>query len=242
VVALLYEQSSGGARRARLDKVFAIAGTNLPIDSSYGEPPLFPIFLKLARRRCLVVGATTLAEPKIESLLAAGAEVLVVAPRATARVEQWTLEGRIAWEARTFEARDLSRVFLVVAATSSPRTNQAVFDEARARGILCNAVDDREHCDFYYPAIVRRRRLQIAISTGGASPALAQRLRRQLEKQFGPEYEAWLDWLDESRNSLFAKPLPPDRRRILLHKIASQRSLNTFRRRRKTVAQAAGSK
>jgi precorrin-2 dehydrogenase/sirohydrochlorin ferrochelatase len=183
-----------------------------------------------------------LAEPKIESLLAAGAEVLVVAPRATARVERWAFEEKIAWEARTFEPRDLSGVFLVVAVTPSRTTNQVVFDEARARGILCNAVDDKEHCDFYYPAVVRRRRLQIAISTGGASPALAQRLRRQLEKQFGLEYEAWLDWLAESRNSLFSKPLSPRRRRVLLHKIASQQSLNNFLQRRRTVAQVKGSK
>jgi len=222
-------------------KKFAISVTNLPTDSSQGDPSLFPIFLKLAQRRCLVVGAATVAEPKIEGLLAAGAQVLVVAPRATARVKQWALAGRIAWETRRFEARDLSGVFLVVLATSSPQTNRAIFDEARARGVLCNAVDDREHCDFHYPAVVRRRRLQIAISTGGASPALAQRLRCQLEEQFGPDYAAWLDWLAESRNSLFAKRVSPDRRRVLLHKIASQRSWNNFLRRR-TVAPAKDSK
>jgi precorrin-2 dehydrogenase/sirohydrochlorin ferrochelatase len=222
-------------------KKFAISVTNLPTDNSHGEPPLFPIFLKLAERRCLVVGAATLAEPKIEGLLAAGADVLVVAPCATARVKRWALAGTIAWEIRRFEVRDLQGVSLVVVATSSPQTNRAVFDQARARGILCNAVDDREHCDFYYPAVVRRRRLQIAISTGGASPALAQRLRCQLEEQFGPDYAAWLDWLAESRKSLLAKRLSPDRRRVLLHRIASQRSFNSFWRRR-TVAPAKAAK
>jgi len=195
---------------------------------SFNDPPLFPMFLKLAQRRCLVVGATTLASPKIESLLAARAEVLVVAPRATPRVEQWALEQKIRWEARAFEAVDLSGVFLVVAATSSTSTNQAVYDEARARGVLCNAVDDPTHCDFYYPAVVRRGRLQIAISTAGASPALAQRLRHQLEQQFGPEYEAWLDWLQEYRNSLSGAPASPAQRRALLHHMASQRGLDDF--------------
>jgi len=223
------------------DKEFVGAVTNLPIHSSHGESPLFPISVKLAQRRCLVVGAATLAEPKIASLLGAGAEVLVVAPRATARVEQWAVERRITWEARRFEARDLSGIFLVVAATSSRPINRAIFEEARARGVLCNAVDDREHCDFYYPAVARRGRLQIAISTGGASPALAQRVRRQLEKQFGPEYEAWLDWLAESRSSLFAEPLSPHRRRSLLRKIASQRSLKAFLRRR-IIARTKGGK
>jgi len=239
---LCYTNSETPEREVRgRIKRFAISVTNLPTDSSQREPPLFPIFLKLMQRRCLVVGASTLAVPKIEGLLAAGAEVLVVAPRATARVEQWALEGRIVWETRRFEARDLSGVSLVVVATSSPQTNRAVFDEARAQGIFCNAVDDREHCDFHYPAVVQRRRLQIAISTGGASPALAQRLRCQLEEQFGPDYAAWLDWLAESRKSLFAKRLSPDRRQVLLHRIASQRSLNSFLRRR-NLAQAKDSK
>lgn len=204
---------------------------------SHSDPPLFPMFVKLAQRRCLVVGATALAEPKIESLLAARAEVLVVATRATPRVQQWALERKIRWEARAFEAGDLSGAFLVVAATSSSPTNQTVYDEARARGILCNAVDDPKRCDFYYPAVVRRGRLQIAISTAGASPALAQRLRRQLEQQFGPEYEAWLDWLNEYRNSLSGSPATPGLRRALLHKIASQRGLDDFLQCMRTVAQ-----
>ena len=214
--------------------------TNLFIHSSQSEPPLFPIFLKLTGRRCLVVGATELAEPKIKSLLTAGAEVVVVAPRANSQVERWTVEGRITWKKRSFEALDLSSVILVVAATRSPSTNKSVFEAASARGILCNAVDDKEHCNFYYPAVVRRHRLQIAISTGGASPALAQRLRRELEKQFGPEYEAWLDWLEERRNSLFAERLSSRRRRVLLHQIASQRSLNKFLRSQKTAVGAKG--
>jgi precorrin-2 dehydrogenase / sirohydrochlorin ferrochelatase len=202
---------------------------------------VFPVFLKLAQRRCLVVGAATSAEPKIESLLSAGADVLVVAPRATARIEQWAFEGKIEWEARCFRSRDLQGVFLVVVATSSPQTNQTIFEGARMRGVLCNAVDDREHCDFYYPAVVRRGRLQIAISTGGASPALAQRLRRQLEEQFGPEYESWVDWLNESRNCLLARPLSRGRRRFLLHQIAGRRSLDNFLRPRRTLARAKGS-
>lgn len=219
-----------------------IAMTNPPIGTSHTEPPMFPMFLKLARRRCLVVGATALAEPKIESLLAAGAVVLVVAPRATARVEQWTHAGQISWERRRFKARDLHGIVLVVAATSSRSTNQAIFEEARARRVLCNAVDDKEHCDFYYPAVVRRGRLQIAISTGGASPALAQALRHRLEKQFGPEYEAWVDWLAESRNAVFAQHLSRARRRILLHRGASQQSLTRFLQRRSRNVRVKGPK
>lgn len=216
--------------------------TNLSIHSSQFEPPLFPMFVRIAECRCLVVGATSLAEPKIQSLLTAGAEVMVVAPRANLRVEHWAVNGRITWKQRNFEAQDLSGVILVVAATSSRRTNRAVFDEARTRGILCNAVDDREHCNFYYPAVVRRRRLQIAISTGGASPALAQRLRRELERQFGPEYEPWLDWLNERRNLLFARRISSRQRRVLLQRIATQQSFSKFLRQRRTAVRAKGRK
>ena len=100
--------------------------------------------------------------------------------------------------------------------------NQTVFREARRRGVLCNAVDDPEHCDFYYPAVVRRGALQLAISTGGLSPALAQRLRRELEEQFGPEYAEWVEQLGRSRQQILARDLKPEDRRKLLHELASR--------------------
>jgi precorrin-2 dehydrogenase/sirohydrochlorin ferrochelatase len=90
--------------------------------------------------------------------------------------------------------------------------------------VLCNAVDDPDRCDFYYGAVVRRGDLQIAISTAGHSPALAQRLRRQLEVQFGPEYGEWLEQLGNTRKQLFATQIDPEVRRSLLHEIASERA------------------
>ena len=153
---------------------------------------LFPMFMKLEGRSCLVVGAGTVGEPKISSLIEAGASVRVVALHATAAVTEWAEAGAITWEARAFKSADLDGAFLVIAATNSRDLNAAIFHEARQRNILCNVVDDPEHCDFYYPAVVRRGDLQIAISTNGQSPALAQRIRRELEIQFGPEYGEWL--------------------------------------------------
>ena len=191
---------------------------------------LFPMFLKLARRRCLVVGAGKIAEGKIASLLDAGARVRVVAPQATAAIATWARNRRILWSQRVFEPADLDRAFLVIAATPSVRVHRAVFREARRRGVLCNAVDEPTRCDFYYPAVVRRGDLQIAVSTGGRSPALAQRLRRELEAQFGPEYEAWLDHLGRSRATLFARSMSPEARRRLLHRQASQSSFKRFAR------------
>ncbi|HEX2344861.1 MAG TPA: bifunctional precorrin-2 dehydrogenase/sirohydrochlorin ferrochelatase [Vicinamibacterales bacterium] len=147
---------------------------------------LFPLFLKLARRRCLVVGAGTIAEGKIASLLDARARVRVVAPQATPTIAAWARNRRLMWIQRAFEPADLDRAFLVIAATSSVKVHRIVFREARHRGVLCNAVDEPTRCDFYYPAVFRRGDLQIAVSTSGRSPALAQRLRRELEAQFGP--------------------------------------------------------
>jgi precorrin-2 dehydrogenase/sirohydrochlorin ferrochelatase len=169
-----------------------------------------------------VVGAGAVAEGKIRGLLEAGATVQVVAPQAVLTVQRWAFEGTIGWNARAFEPHDLDGNFLVVTATSSPEVNSQVFQVARERNVLCNSVDDPEHCDFYYPAVVNRGDLQIAISTNGRSPALAQRLRRELEEQFGPEYEAWVKELGDARDQLTAKQVPVEPRRKLLHKLASR--------------------
>ncbi len=189
---------------------------------------LFPMFLKLAGRPCLVVGAGRVGEPKIQSLLAVGATVRAVDRRATPQVRKWAREGKISWAARDFDPGDLDGVLLVVASVSA-ETNERISWEARRRGVLCNVVDDPERCDFYYPAVVRRGDLQIAISTGGKSPALAQRLRKQLQKQFGPEYELWVRELGEARQRLLKRRMDPQRRRRLLHRLASREPIKVRR-------------
>lgn len=187
---------------------------------------MFPIFLKLESRPCLVVGAGTVAEGKIQGLLAERASVKVVAPEATSQVRLWASAGLIEWYQREFESADLEGKFLVIVATSSRDVNTRVFTEAHAQGILCNAVDDPPNCDFYYPAVVRRGDLQIAISTGGHSPALAQRIRQELEQQFGPEYESWLVELGKQREELAAGDLDPEVRKRILHELASRASFD----------------
>jgi precorrin-2 dehydrogenase/sirohydrochlorin ferrochelatase len=189
---------------------------------------LFPTFMKLAGRRCLVVGAGAVGEPKIASLLASGAAVRVVAPHATARVAAWARAGRISWERRAFRPADLRRTFLVVAATSSPAVHERIFREARRRRVLCNVVDDPPRCDFYYPAVVRRGDLQIAVSTAGRSPALAQRLRRELDRQFGREYARWVVELGQAREALLARRMDRARRVRLLHRLASRQAFLRF--------------
>jgi len=181
---------------------------------------LFPMFLKIEGRSCLVVGAGKVAESKIRSLLVSKASVHVVAPWATPTVTAWDRAGILRWTAREFQPTDLDGVFLVVAATSIPSVNDAVYHEAQSRRALCNVVDVPDRCDFYYPAVVRRGDLQVAISTGGNSPALAQRLRRQFERQLTPLYAGWLERLGDFRRDLFSRRLDPEKRRALLHAAA----------------------
>ena len=196
-------------------------------------PSLFPIFLKLEGQRCLVVGAGDVAESKIIGLLDAGAKVRVVAPEATPQVQSWAAAGQIEWLARPCEPADLDGMLLVVAATYSPELHEQVHTEARRRGVLCNVVDVPELSDFYYPAVARRGALQIAVSTSGQRPALAQRLRKELEEQFGPEYEAWLQQLGEEREKLFAASMDPEERKRLLHDLASADAFKSFLRKHK---------
>jgi precorrin-2 dehydrogenase/sirohydrochlorin ferrochelatase len=183
---------------------------------------LLPIFVKLRGRLVVVVGGGAIAEGKMEGLFTAEAVVRVVAPHVTPAIAQWVAQGRVEWKAKAFAPGDLDGAYLVIAATSAPGVNEGVFSEADARRILCNAVDDIEHCHFYYGSVVQRGDLQIAISTNGKSPALAQRLRLQLEKQFGPEYELWLEWLGAAREVLRAGDDSAELKKVLLHNLASE--------------------
>jgi siroheme synthase-like protein len=183
---------------------------------------LFPMFMKLAGKQCLVVGAGTVAEPKIGGLIDTGARIHVVAIEASCQVRNWADAGKIELELRAFSESDLDSRFLAVAATSSSRLNELIYREAQRRGVLCNVVDVPEYCDFFYPAVVQRGDLQIAISTNGQSPSLAQKLRQQLERQFGPGYAEWVNQLGETRRRILASDLDQERKLDLLHSLASR--------------------
>jgi precorrin-2 dehydrogenase/sirohydrochlorin ferrochelatase len=193
---------------------------------------LFPLFLKLTGRPCLVVGAGSIAESKISGLLEAHANVRVVAPEATPKVRAWADAHRIAWQQRRFQPDDLENMFLIVAATSPSELHEEIFREAAKRGVLCNVVDVPDLCDFYYPAVVQRGALQIAISTSGQSPALAQRLRKELEGQFGPEYEKWLETLGKTRGELQSKIPDAEERKRRLHDQVSRKAFAAFLKKR----------
>jgi len=194
---------------------------------------LFPLFLKLKGRKCLVVGAGAIGQSKIASLLDAGAGVKVVAPRATAKIQEWSRKGKIHWRKREFHDADLANCFLVVAATSSSKLHKKIFRLAKRRGVLCNVVDVPKLCDFYYPAVVRRGSLQVAVSTGGESPALAQRLRKELEAQFGPEYGDWVAELGKVRQRILNGSTQATDQKTQLHELISKESFRKFQQRRK---------
>jgi precorrin-2 dehydrogenase/sirohydrochlorin ferrochelatase len=183
---------------------------------------LFPIFLKLTARPCTVIGAGALAESKIESLLAASAAVTVIAPHATGRIAALATSGELTLHLREYATGDLAGQFLAVAATNVPAVNRAVFAEAEAAGILINAVDDPPFCDFYFPSVVRRGDLQIAISTGGHSPALAQRLRKEINAILPLDTGDWLAELGNLRREVLQLEPLNDARKQLLHQLASR--------------------
>jgi len=181
---------------------------------------LFPIFLKLTGRPSIVIGAGHLAESKIASLQAADARITVIAPHATLAIREQAITGELTLHLRPYQTGDLKDAFLVVAATNDPEVNRAVFSEATSTGVLCNAVDDPPFCDFYFPSVVRRGDLQIAISTAGNSPALAQQLRKEINEQLPLDLGDWLTELGNLRREVVAAEPLNEERRLFLHQLA----------------------
>lgn len=169
-----------------------------------------------------MVGAGKVGEPKIEGLLTTGAAITVVALEASERVREWSETGRLNLELRAFAESDLGGKMLAVIATASSALNELIYEVATRRGVLCNVVDVPPLCDFFYPAVVRRGDLQIAISTAGQSPSLAQKLRQQLERQFGHGYAGWVEQLGETRRLILASALDREVKSKLLHSLASR--------------------
>lgn len=162
-------------------------------------PFRYPVALELSGRRCVVTGGGQEAERKARALLEAEADIVVIAPRVSDGLADLVRRREITHIARRYQQGDLGGAFLVIAADSDRATRAEVFAEAEAERVLCNAVDDVEHCHFAVPSIVRRGELLLAISTGGRAPALAKRLRRRLTAQFGWQWEALVDVLGDIR-------------------------------------------
>jgi precorrin-2 dehydrogenase/sirohydrochlorin ferrochelatase len=152
------------------------------------DTPFYIACLRLEGRRCLVVGGGEVGLEKVEGLLACGADVTLVAPEGGPELEQLAREGSIHWEQRPYEPADLEGSFLAIASTDDTDVNIRVYEEAEARAMLVNVVDVPPLCNFILPAIVRTGPLAIAISTAGASPALAKRMKREIADAYGEPY------------------------------------------------------
>jgi siroheme synthase-like protein len=164
------------------------------------DTPFYVACLKLRDRRCVVIGGGEIGLEKVEGLLACDGDVTVIAPEIEPQLEQLAREGSIAWERREYAGpQDLEGVFMVIAATDDTDTNIRIYDDAETRAMLVNVVDVPPLCNFILPAIVRTGPLAIAISTAGASPALAKRMKRQIAEQYGEPYARLAVMLNEAR-------------------------------------------
>ena len=167
----------------------------------------FPIFLEMNGRRVLVIGGGAVAERKIAGLLEAGAAVTVISPDVTERISRWSKARLIDFLARRYQPGDLSGYEIVFVATSDGEVNAAAFGEARKRGVWVNSADDPAHCDFILPSMLRRGVLTVAVSSGGASPALARTIREELEMYLTQEYEQLAELAAEARVEVHKRSL-----------------------------------
>jgi len=191
----------------------------------------YPIFLDLQTRPCLVIGGGTVAERKVESLLQAQAQVTVISPTCTSRLQAWAANGTITLHQRPYGSGDLRDFSVVFAATNDETVHKQIAVEAQKAGVLLNVVDRPALCSFIVPAIVSRGDLTLAISTGGASPALAKKIRETLEQHFGLEYDLALRLLARVRERGARTGLSSEERQRLFTALADSPLLDYLRER-----------
>ncbi|HEX4750390.1 MAG TPA: bifunctional precorrin-2 dehydrogenase/sirohydrochlorin ferrochelatase [Bryobacteraceae bacterium] len=196
----------------------------------------YPIFLDLTGKRCLVTGEGYEVAGKVRGLMDAAAQVTYVNPGAELEMQQLAAAGLIVWHARNFETSDLDGCFLVI---SDLDDNAPIFHLCEQRGILCNSVDNPEHCRFSFGSIHRRGDLTIAISTNGWAPAVAVRLKERLQREIGPEFETLLQMLKEVRPEITSRVADFGARKALWYGIVDSDLLQLLREGRRHDAQQA---
>ena len=189
----------------------------------------YPAYLDIKERPCLVVGGGQVGTRKVKTLLACGAVVTVVSPEVSDDLAALASSGRIQWKRRTYEPGDLEDAFLVIGATDDQASNARIHEDAEAANRLCNIADQPERCNFVLPSVINRGDLSIAISTGGKSPAFARHLRRQLESQFGPEYEPFLALMGAIRHRMLAGEHAPEAHKPMFRQLIASGLLEMVR-------------
>jgi precorrin-2 dehydrogenase/sirohydrochlorin ferrochelatase len=179
----------------------------------------YPVHLDIKNRNCLVVGGGAVGTRKVNTLLACGARVTVVSPDPAQQLKKMAAEGSITLKERAYRTVDLKDMFLVIGATDDEMLNRQISEEAEQIGILCNIADRPEACNFILPSVVQRGDLVITISTSGQSPALAKRVRRKLEAQFGEEYADFLLLMGAIRKKLLSQAHEPEAHKALFNQL-----------------------
>lgn len=189
----------------------------------------YPVLLDLEGKKCVVVGGGKVAERKVESLLSCGARVEVIAPNSVDGLINLAEIDRVSVTARSYQSGDLAGSFLVVAATDDPHVNSVVWEDATRQGLLVNVVDDPAHCNFIVPSVIRRGDLVVSFSTSGQSPALAKKLRKELEEVIAPEYGPLLELLGKLRDEVKSRVPDAERRAAIWQELVDSDILDLLR-------------
>lgn len=205
-------------------------------NSPQSSKSYYPIYLDLKGKKCFVIGGGKVAERKCLSLVKNGADVTVISPSTTKRLETFIKKGKIKHIPRLYKRGDIKSAFLVIAATDSQEINRRIHAEVRNRNILLNVVDSPELCNFIVPSVFTRGDLKIAISTGGTSPAIAKRIRKELEVLYNTEFSRYLGFLKEIRSQIKEGIENRGNREDLLNYLASNEVLNLLRKKGFKVA------
>jgi precorrin-2 dehydrogenase/sirohydrochlorin ferrochelatase len=193
----------------------------------------YPINLDIKNRKCLVVGGGAVGTRKVDTLLQCGADVTVISPQATDELSALAEAGKITLQKRKYSSADLEGIFLVIGATDDETLNQQISADAQSRNLLCNIADRPAVCNFILPSIVQRGDLVITISTSGKSPALAKKLRKTLERQFGGEYADLLELMGAIRKRLLRQAHEPEAHKHLFNQLIDRGLLEMIRQGKK---------
>lgn len=196
----------------------------------------YPIFANLENRIVIVIGGGPVAERKTVSLIEAGANVVVVSPELTDPLRKMVLSRQIHHLARPYQRGDLKGAALVIAATDSEEINLQVVQDAKALSLFVNNVQSPDSSTFIVPSVLAKKDLQIAISTSGQSPALTRQIRGKLEKEFGDEYDLFIDLLSQVRKQLHKMAVPEERRSVILNKLVESDILELLKENKKELA------
>ncbi|UCH23324.1 MAG: bifunctional precorrin-2 dehydrogenase/sirohydrochlorin ferrochelatase [Deltaproteobacteria bacterium] len=170
----------------------------------------YPVYLDIQNRKCLVVGGGSVGTRKVKTLLKCGAKVTVISPNVSAQLKELAKVGSVTLIQRSYHSADLDEMFLVIGATDDAKLNRQISSDAERLNMLCNIADRPQDCNFILPSIINRGDLIISISTSGKSPALAKKLRKRLEGQFGEEYAVFLQLMGEIRKKLLSQAHEPE--------------------------------